>query len=325
MRSILSHDEAHRLLKDLFVRFGKRNFDNNANKKVMENALRIYQNIKDEKTHLVINSFLKICLHFKHPENCLFVLGDVEAVSDGKISYSSLLRCCIKCDDFNNGQKIHKMVKAKQHKDIFTETTLIHFYGHFGEVDEAKNIFADLPNDTKTNVTIGAMMKTLIDNGKNEEALSVFSEYGTFRDDVIYLLAIKACTKSNDERMGREVISQVQKNKIRKIELKNCLIDFFGHFGDIENAKKVFDSIQENKKTVESINCLMKAYGKCNKDKDALALFDDCCSMNLVDDISRILAIKSCQKVKDWNKGKEIHSEMGNDKTRNVLWPTWRH
>ena len=244
----------------------------------------------------------------------LNVINDIEKILSSnqqipKISYSSLLKCCIKSNDFEKGKQIHDMIRDVIKQDIFTQTTLIHLYGHFGDMENAEMIFNTLPTDSLTPVTIAAMMKILSDNGCDDKALNLYDRFRNKTDDVVDLLAIKACTNLKDYGKGYEIIRSLSNtsNTSNTNALLNTMIDFYGACGDINNAIKIFESISITKRQIDTTNAMIKAYANNNMNDDALKLFD---KITKPDDISILLAIKACTNLRDWEKGKEIHYNL---------------
>ena len=259
--------------------------DLNFNRSVVDKALQMYKRIHaEDRTPALINAMLRTCLHFKHPDKGLVVWNDVERIvlaasadCEGNISYPALLKCCIKCNNVKKGQRLHTLIGA-EHTDIFTQTTLIYFYGHFGDAENAQAIFNALEDDARTSVTIGAMMKVLVEHGQNDGALLVYDAYAALADDVVHLLALKACTNANNRERGESIARHVhcdaQKGVERDIELLSTLIDFYGHFGDVDSAHKIFAAIAAQKRKVATVNCMMKVFVNNERHAEALAIFD---------------------------------------------------
>eukprot|EP01083_Nonionella_stella_P072207 194514_1 len=117
---------------------------------------------------------------------------------------------------------------------------LLDFWGHFNAMNEAEIVFNKMQN--KDTVSINSMMKSYVKNGYYDAALCVYNTYGHLLDDVSHLLAVKACLAMEEYETGVSYIDKM-KHKQRSLELHTTWMDFYGHFGKIEMAQRIFDSI----------------------------------------------------------------------------------
>ncbi len=82
------------------------------------------------------------------------------------------------------------------------------------------------------------------------------------KDNMTYSLAIKTCQCLNDFDYGKQIICENNLLDNDNIQIKNTLIDFCGHYGDINYALNIFNSINDNKKDIITINSMMSSYLK---------------------------------------------------------------
>merc|ERR1712062_739035 len=91
---------------------------------------------------------------------------------------------------------------------------MIDFYGHFGLVQDAINIFASISKDEMVGVDVSCIMKALINNECYESALRVYDEYQSEGmdhveyDNVTHVLALKASKNTNEWERGKRVHSE---------------------------------------------------------------------------------------------------------------------
>jgi len=93
------------------------------------------------------------------------------------------------------------------------------------------------------------------------------------------------------------------------IQLLNTLVDFYGHCGDIDSARQLFEyaHIRDNVSEV-TIACWMSALINCGMHNEALAVYDDIEHMNVsCDRVCHMLAIKAVSFLRDKEKGCAIH------------------
>eukprot|EP01083_Nonionella_stella_P155451 502167_1 len=300
-RNRINSNDGHRLIKELYFKHRKKkNLNRDFNDKVVGKALEIYKSIDAEHRNAnVMNAFLKLCLCFNKPHTGLVhVLADVRRYDMISYPWPSLLKCCINSNAFEQGKELHSMIAKHMASrangdaidiDIYTQTTLIHFYGHFGDVTNAQNIFESINDDRKTSVTVGAMMKIWTNHGIINKALRLYDVYEWLRDDIVYLLAIKACTKGNHWNKGKQIIDTIDssdKNKTIAIELSNVMIDDISHILAIKACRQskywdkgtqIHSNIIAKKHMIGNThvsNTLIDLYGCQGNIDNALKLFD---------------------------------------------------
>ena len=115
--------------------------------------------------------------------------------------------------------------------------TLVTFYGHFGEMSNALDTFNAIDTHKKDTISINAMMTALINNEYFANALDLYKNQSfahLLKTEMTYALAIKACQSLNDFECGKRIISETNHSLAHSnIQIKNTLIDFYGHCGDI--------------------------------------------------------------------------------------------
>ena len=194
---------------------------------------------------------------------------------------------------------------------------MINKYGKFkNKIEKAKIVFDSIPMDQIDEVIIGGMMKAFINNNCNYDAIDLYFGYQELilTNDIAHMLAIKACTNAGDFQQGRLIHENI-KNLISEdkytMQLNNTLIDFYGAFGDIDAAQKIFDSISDHKKDIVSMGTMMKCYMNNNHHTDALVLYES--YPDLINDVCHMLAIKACTNLRNYRKGREIHDFLRNE------------
>ena len=170
-------------------------------------------------------------------------------------------------------------------------------------------MFDGIPQSELNVVCIGSMMKVLVNNGRNEEAMAFYHRFGALHNDVTNLLALKAAVHLDDHEGGRWIIENeiepMDRRRTRSLELQNSMIHFFGHFGDLESAENVFAEIK--RKTVAVTNCLMHCLVHCGQHRRALALYDEYKGTVPMDAVSLMLGLKAATKTDDFHRGQSIH------------------
>ena len=130
-------------------------------------------------------------------------------------------------------------------------------------IERAFEIFNGIDGE-RDELSMSTMMKCLISFDENEKAMELYHQTngGRVHNDIAHLLFLKACIKSNDFERGRKMMdciaSKTEKNtKRRNKKVTVTTIEFYGHFGDADNAQKVFDDIDDGERNNVTISVMM--------------------------------------------------------------------
>eukprot|EP01083_Nonionella_stella_P006316 18364_1 len=309
----LNNANAVKLLKSLSA--AKR--PNHKRKDEFENetyqkAMQIYQNIEGERHHYATNEMLNLCVRINKPEKVSIIWDDIEkALDNDVIAYPTLIKWCTKTNSFDKGKQIHARIpKLELTTNIFIQCALVHFYGHFGDIETAKQTFYDIPNRLKNSVSLNTMMTGYLRNHFNAKALSLYAKFGALHNDTSHLLALKACMNIGDQNKGKQIINQCITPPLDRHsnDLLNTLINFYGQYAQIDKAKHIFEHLSSNKKLDKvTINSMIKLFVNNHQNQNALHLYDKYNTRGIfIDDVSHNLALQACINMNDFNKGKQI-------------------
>ncbi|CAF1428955.1 unnamed protein product [Didymodactylos carnosus] len=108
---------------------------------------------------------------------------------------------------------------------------------------------------------------------KTTELYEDMTKHEIYLGNVIHLLVINACSMCLSRQKGYLIHAEIMnKNKdIKDIRINNALINMYGKFGDIDNARQVFDSMSE--RNTVTYNRMMNSYGLNSQGHDALELY----------------------------------------------------
>ena len=154
---------------------------------------------------------------------------------------SKLISLCN--NDIDKLKHIHSLIN--QYDDIFIKTALINAYGVCSnDSNLSLNVFNSINDNKKNNVSIGAIMKVLLNNGEGDKLLNIYDRCNkSLIDDISNTLAIKACIITNNYSKGQKIYDSLQRMQIMNHPtLRNVLIEFYSHFGDITKAERIFNS-----------------------------------------------------------------------------------
>ena len=190
-------------------------------------------------------------------------------------------------------------------------------YGHFGKIDKALYIFDKM--NKKDSICLNQMMNELIKNYMSESALILYFKYDNIYDSMSHLLALKACINVNDFESGLSIINQNQnQNNNINISLLNGLIEFYGHFGEINEALAIFNMYFNDKISINSTTLLIMMKIMINNDynNDVLKLYDLYYS-KLINENRKfsvnkchLMAIRACINTENYILGQEIEQKI---------------
>lgn len=310
-------------IKNIIQKTKKYQYNTNVKHRLISNIFEIFNRVnynrKDKQDYVsMINLILKCCIDFDHThkvfDNVFFT--NIESIlHESTLSHSLLIKCCIKGNKYEKGKELISKLELSNMNDPYIKTVLMDFYGHFGEIINSKLIFDSIPENIKDAVCIGSMMKIFIDNNYVDQALNLYDKYNNITNEVCDLLAIKACMKINDIERGKNIHQTIEKNKkYQSISLKSTLIDFYGTFGDVKNAKNVFDSINDNDKDIWCIGAMMESYYNNKYYQQCFQLFDNIHSFKLKPNLACYSIIfKNCTKTTSYYIGHKMHQQLKND------------
>ncbi|MCO5599144.1 hypothetical protein L7F22_053244 [Adiantum nelumboides] len=186
------------------------------------------------------------------------------------------LRACTITRAFRIGQGLHSgIVKRGMEGDFQLGNTLVDMLGKCGLLEEARSVFDKLPN--RNVVSWGAMIMCYVQQGSNEEAIHCFEQMqleGLPPDGVIFTCSLKACCSLGAVDKGQEVHNEVIKLGFEKdIHTGTTLVDMYGQFGLLSEARAVFDELPA--RNLLSWSALIKGYGLNHKSQMALQCFQD--------------------------------------------------
>ena len=279
----------------------------------IDQALMLFDSVCDnKKDHASIGSIMNAFIINGDSKSVISLYDKYKSFMDDT-SFALVIKACINDGEFDKGKEIYTDIKKKnQVMSISLSNTLIDFFGTFGELDTALEIFNCIESNKLDHVSIGTMMKTLISHNKSNDALSLYRKYESLHDDISHTLAIKACRNIDDYQFGRDIHQNIgEKIKERNIQYYNAILDFYCHFGEIDIAESIFSNIPHHKRNAQSINTMMKAFISNKNDDQALIIYDK--YESLANELSHLYAIKVCSNTGNIEKGKKIHNRISKD------------
>ncbi|KAH0703515.1 pentatricopeptide repeat-containing protein At1g08070, chloroplastic-like [Solanum tuberosum] len=173
------------------------------------------------------------------------------------------------------GKSIHcNAIQLGFTSDVYTNTALVYMYGICGQPDDAHQLFDEIPE--RNVVTWNSLITSYTHNRMFREAIDVFREMlasGVKPGEVTMVGVLSACSHLGTLSQGRWIHDYIVKNRLRvNVYVGTALIDMYAKCGDIDEAKKVFETM--GLKNIYTWNVLISAYAMNGQGEAALQTFD---------------------------------------------------
>ncbi len=133
------------------------------------------------------------------------------------ITYLLSIKACMNTIKFEKGKEIHLEIPFNI-LTIELNNTLIDFYGHVFDIDNALLIYNGICDNNKTIITIGAMLESYCNCNMYSECIEMFKNINNITRDVqvnniCYSIVFKACTKLSAFHCGKEIHNKLINDK----------------------------------------------------------------------------------------------------------------
>ncbi|CAN6472423.1 unnamed protein product [Victoria cruziana] len=196
-------------------------------------------------------------------------------VPPNQFTYSSVLHACSGMASLGLGKQVHCHIqKTGYDSSVFASNALMDVYVKCGQMEDALRIFGNLHhrNDVSWNTVIVGYAQL----GHSEEALKFFRKMLGFCvqvTDVTMSSTLRACASLAALEIGIQIHSLAVKTVYEcDLVVGNALIDMYAKCGNIKDAHKVFDLMNEH--DIISWNTLITGYSLHGLGLDALELFE---------------------------------------------------
>ncbi|XP_010542661.1 PREDICTED: pentatricopeptide repeat-containing protein At2g29760, chloroplastic [Tarenaya hassleriana] len=238
------------------------------------------------------------------------------------------------------GRAFHGMViKSSLANDVFVANSLIHCYFSCGDLDSACKVFST--SRRKDVVSWNSMITGFVQKGSPDKALELFREMeaeNVKASHVTMVGVLSACAKIPDLESGKRVCSYIEEAGISvSLTLANAMLDMYAKCGNMEDAKRLFDTMEEKDivtwttmldgyarledyvaarhvfdsmpvKDIAAWNALISAYGQNGKPKEALEVFHELQLQNNAkpNQITLVSTLSACAQIGAMDLGEWI-------------------
>lgn len=215
-----------------------------------------------------------------------------------QFTFASVLPACAAMENLDLGKQIHSYVlKSGFGINIFVSNALMDMYAKCRRVENSMELFMESPN--RNEVSWNTMIVAYVQSGDVEKALRLFKNMLAFEvqaTEVTYSSALCACSSLAAMEPGVQIHSLSVKTVYDKdVVVGNALIDMYAKCGSIQNARLVFDMLNERDEV--SWNAMISGYSMHGLSGEALKVFqmmqETACKPNKLTFISILSACSS--------------------------------
>ncbi|KAF5958972.1 hypothetical protein HYC85_000181 [Camellia sinensis] len=211
-----------------------------------------------------------------------------QGLSPDLVTYSVLLKSCIRTGQFDLGKLVHsKLSHSLLDPDSVLLNSLITLYSKSGDWVTANSIFNGM-GEHRDMVSWSAMISCFAHNGMQSQSISTFFDMLEFG-------------------VSKSILPRCRDAGV--FELQECLDweDNFWGCGDLGSAKKVFDIMRERNAVTWTL--MITRYSQLGQPKDAIELFIDMVVSGFIPDrFTFSSTINACAELELLSLGQQLHS-----------------
>ncbi|KAL5796255.1 hypothetical protein ACOSQ2_001075 [Xanthoceras sorbifolium] len=190
-------------------------------------------------------------------------------------TYPSVLNCFTSNMDMNNAKSVHCLIiKTGFEAYKLVNNALVDMYAKRGSLGCAFTVFNHMQD--KDVISWTSLVTGCAHNGSFEEALKYFCDMriaGICPDPIVVASILSACAEMTVLEFGRQVHATFLKSGLESsLSVDNSLVMMYAKCGSIEDANRVFDSMQV--RDVITWTALIVGYAKNGRGKDSLQFYD---------------------------------------------------
>nr|XP_023901041.1 pentatricopeptide repeat-containing protein At1g08070, chloroplastic-like [Quercus suber] len=229
-------------------------------------------------------------------------------------SFPFLFKACARLSLSHKGQELHSLTfKLGLQHDVFVQNALLSMYSFCGLLHNSRQVFDEMPLSLRDVVSWNSMVSGYIQGRCHWDALKVFDEMlkcdvNTRPDEVTLINALTACARIGFLDMGRKIHGLLVRNEfVLDVILGSSLVDMYAKCGQMEHARKVFDTIPD--KNVVCWTCLIAGYAHSHLFKESIELFREMQARGVTADAATIACvISSCGHSGALDQGRWVHT-----------------
>jgi len=189
-----------------------------------------------------------------------------------KMVFAPVIKLCGNIKELGFSRQLHcQVLKSGFEYDKNIRTTLMLAYSKCGEMDNAFKIFSVMSDEVRNVVSWTAMISGYLQNGMAEQAVNLFcqmSREGIKPNDFTYSTILTAQPGVSPFEMHAQAI---KRNYVKSPSVGTALLDAYVKRGNVDEASKVFQRIEE--KDIVAWSAMICGYAQIGDTEGAVRIF----------------------------------------------------
>ncbi|CAK7329349.1 unnamed protein product [Dovyalis caffra] len=189
-----------------------------------------------------------------------------------KMVFVPVIKLCGNIKELGFSRQLHcQVLKSGFEYDKNVRTTLMLAYSKCGEMDNAFKIFSVMDDEVQNVVSWTAMISGYLQNGMAEQAVNLYckmSRKGVRPNDFTYSTILTAQPGVSPFEIHAQAIKS---NYAKSLSVGTALLDAYVKRGNVNDASKVFQSIDE--KDIMAWSAMISGYAQIGDTEGAVRIF----------------------------------------------------
>ncbi|KAI5073906.1 hypothetical protein GOP47_0011919 [Adiantum capillus-veneris] len=242
----------------------------------------------------------------------LFSTMQRDGTTPDTVTYACVLTACGSKGDLEQGMSLHEHITCTGlESNEFVGNSLIDMYAKCGGLDEARNIFDNLPR--KNSVSWGAIFAGYAQHNCGVQAFELLwkmLQKGIDPDEIALSCILKACSCFTGSYWGNVMHSYVVSRGLENdLIVGNTLVDMYAKLGSLVDARGVFNRLASP--NVVSWGAILAGYSQHDQGESAVEFFRKMLAKKVKpDDAVYCCVIKACGSSGLLEQGRWVHEQV---------------
>eukprot|EP00250_Pteridium_aquilinum_P011881 c20365_g1_i1 orf=442-3237(-) len=242
----------------------------------------------------------------------LFHNMSMEGTTPDTVTYACVLTACGSKGDLEQGKFLHELIaKTGLESNEFVGNSLIDMYAKCGSLEEARNVFDNLP--TQNSVSWGAMFAGYAQHEYGFHALELFEkmlQLSIRPDEIVLSCILKACSSIEGLHFGKMIHNYLVSRGLEiDLIVSNTLVDMYAKLGSLEDAHRVFDRLTSP--NVVSWGAILAGYAQHDQGQPAFDFFRNMLVKGVKPDNAAFSCVaKACGSNGLLEQGRWVHEQI---------------
>ncbi|KAJ7295685.1 hypothetical protein O6H91_Y171100 [Diphasiastrum complanatum] len=235
-----------------------------------------------------------------------------EGVQMNDITFVALLNACASIAALEKGKQLHShIIRSGFESDLKVGTALVDMYAKCGIIEHARQVFNRMSE--RDVVSWSAMIAGYAQQRLGKEALALYEQMkqeDVQPNKVVYVVLLNACASAVALEQGKQLHSDIIRSDFESdVIVGNTLIDMYAKCGCMEDAREVFNKM--NERDVISWTAMIAGYARQGLASKALALYEQMKQEDVQpNNATYAVLLNACAGVAALEQGKQLHSDI---------------